>query len=198
MGKSKFVYIFFFNAQQIHLTWDEFSSYMQYDNFAPRGNIYSIADTRLDQFGGALEFINFILEKHSSNTFLYPNDLDLITSSNGIADKMYDEGSIVQITLNAHERNPQAREACIRHYNNEYKCEICGFRFIDRYGENGRYIIQVHHLNPVAEKRGEYLLDPKMDLIPVCPNCHAFIHSRKVPYSIQEVKELLSNLMNSK
>ena len=31
-----------------------------------------------------------------------------------------------------------------------------------------------------------------IDLAPVCPNCHAVIHSRSTPYSISEVREMLS------
>jgi predicted HNH restriction endonuclease len=37
----------------------------------------------------------------------------------------------------------------------------------------------------------EYVVDPVADLRPVCPNCHAVLHSRRPAYSIEEVRGLL-------
>ena len=39
--------------------------------------------------------------------------------------------------------------------------------------------------------RAEYRLDPIRDLRPVCPNCHAVIHRREPPFSIEEIKHML-------
>jgi hypothetical protein len=34
-------------------------------------------------------------------------------------------------------------------------------------------------------------VDPVNDLKPVCPNCHAMIHRRTPPYSLEELRGLL-------
>ena len=37
----------------------------------------------------------------------------------------------------------------------------------------------------------DYEVDPVRDLRPVCPNCHAVLHRREPPYSLDEVREFL-------
>jgi 5-methylcytosine-specific restriction protein A len=32
-----------------------------------------------------------------------------------------------------------------------------------------------------------YIVDPVKDLEPVCPNCHAMLHRKDPPYSIEEL-----------
>jgi 5-methylcytosine-specific restriction protein A len=44
------------------------------------------------------------------------------------------------------------------------------------YGKLGEGFIEVHHLRPLGDGKGERETDPTKDLIPVCPNCHAMIH----------------------
>lgn len=103
----------------------------------------------------------------------------------------YPEGSKHQITVNAYERNSVARKECIRIHG--YVCGICGFEFGDFYGEEFAKIIHVHHIKPLNEIDDRYEVDPEKDLIPVCPNCHAVIHSRKAEvYSIEEMKEIIA------
>jgi 5-methylcytosine-specific restriction protein A len=101
----------------------------------------------------------------------------------------YYEGATKHITVNIYERSAKARKACIEHYG--VGCFVCGFNFKSVYGDTGDGFIHVHHLKPLSEVGEEYKLDPKKDLRPVCPNCHAMIH-RKIPaYTIEEMKQLL-------
>lgn len=46
-------------------------------------------------------------------------------------------------------------------------------------------------MTALAEIQREYVIDPIRDLRPVCPNCHLIIHSKKEPFTIQEVIEML-------
>jgi 5-methylcytosine-specific restriction protein A len=101
----------------------------------------------------------------------------------------YYEGALQQITINAYERNPKARSACIEHY--EARCIVCGFDFEENYGEIGKDFIHVHHLKPLGEVGAEYKIDPINDLCPVCPNCHAMLHRRMPPFSISELRAKL-------
>jgi 5-methylcytosine-specific restriction protein A len=99
------------------------------------------------------------------------------------------EGASKAIKVNAYERNPQARNACIEHYS--VRCIVCGMNFQEKYGDIGKGFIHVHHIKPLGEIGAEYRVDPLNDLCPVCPNCHAMLHMRKPPYSVKELKSML-------
>jgi len=104
--------------------------------------------------------------------------------------EVFVEGAARKITVNAYERNAEARSRCIACHG--FKCFICSFDFGVSYGELLEGFIHVHHLRPLSEIDGEYEVDPIEDLRPVCPNCHAVIHRRKPPFSIDEVKAMLA------
>lgn len=104
------------------------------------------------------------------------------------APKEYFEGRRYGTSLTRIERNPSARAVCIAHHGRA--CSCCGMRFEKRYGKEARNLIVVHHLKPIAYSSGRQRVDPIRDLRPVCPNCHAVLHLRNPPYSIEEVKAL--------
>ena len=99
------------------------------------------------------------------------------------------EGATAQITINAYERNTKARKLCIDHCGLD--CCICGFNFKAVYGDAASGLIHIHHLKPLSQIRQEYEVDPIKDLRPVCPNCHAVIHTKEPAYTINETKVLL-------
>lgn len=99
------------------------------------------------------------------------------------------EGLAKQITVNAYERNPKARQQCIAFHG--AKCCICGFSFKRVYGEVAEGYIHVHHITPLSKSDGERSVDPVEDLRPVCPNCHAVIHLGGTCRTIEEVRRLL-------
>lgn len=105
------------------------------------------------------------------------------------------EGAKKQITVNAYERNPRARIACINHYrkknNGRLKCEICGFDFGETYGDEFIEKIHIHHLLEVSSIGTEYEVNPIEDLIPICPNCHLIAHSKKPAYTPDEIRKML-------
>jgi 5-methylcytosine-specific restriction enzyme A len=103
------------------------------------------------------------------------------------AHKLY-EGAARAVTLNVYERNPRARQLCIAHYG--ATCWICRFDFGREYGPAADGFIHVHHLRPIAELAEEYEVDPVADLRPVCPNCHAVLHRKSPPYTMEEVQEM--------
>lgn len=105
-------------------------------------------------------------------------------------DETFVEGAKKQITVNAYERNPLARQKCLDHYG--YNCSVCGFNFSERYGEIGKNFIHVHHLKEISQIGEEYEIDPIKDLRPVCPNCHAMLHRRKPAFTIEELKEIMN------
>lgn len=102
----------------------------------------------------------------------------------------YSEGSIINTHCMGYERNQKARKECINHYG--YKCMICGFDFEKKYGELGRNYIEVHHITPLASIKKEYIIDPIIDLVPVCSNCHSIIHRSNPIVKIDEMKSVVS------
>ncbi len=103
------------------------------------------------------------------------------------------EGATSRVTVNAYERNTEARKLCIEYYGTT--CIVCGVDLGERYGEAAEGLIHVHHLVLLSEIGEKYLVDPIKDLRPVCPNCHAVIHRRNPPYLIAEVKKMLKSRM---
>ncbi len=96
------------------------------------------------------------------------------------------EGSVRRVAVNAYERDSAARAACIAHWGVE--CRVCGINFEGVYGKIGKGFIHVHHRVPMSSIGREYEIDPIDDLAPVCPNCHAMLHSTNPPFSLEELK----------
>lgn len=100
-------------------------------------------------------------------------------------DDNYLEGAKEIVTVNRYERDPRARQQCIKHYGSN--CSVCDCNFEKLYGEIGTGFIHVHHLTPLANIGKKYEVYAIRDLRPVCPNCHAMLHQRTPPYSIEEL-----------
>lgn len=101
----------------------------------------------------------------------------------------FHEGAAVEVLVNVYERDPRARRKCIEHFG--ASCSVCGFDFGAIFGEIGEGFIHVHHLRKLSDIGIEYEFNPIQDLRPVCPNCHAMLHRRDPPYTIDELRELL-------
>jgi 5-methylcytosine-specific restriction enzyme A len=102
----------------------------------------------------------------------------------------YSEGARCTVTINAYERNPKARAACITHHG--HVCAVCGFDFGRVYGTFAEGFIHVHHITPIGEVGKEYEINPKTDLIPVCPNCHAMIHRTEPALTVEQLRNHLN------
>ncbi|MEI6858502.1 MAG: hypothetical protein V5788_01710 [Shewanella sp.] len=103
----------------------------------------------------------------------------------------FTEGAVKQVTVNAYERNPKARAACIAKY--EAICWVCDFNFEAIYGAIGKGFIHVHHKRDLATIGESYQVDPINDLIPVCPNCHAMLHKEVPAMSIEKLKRIIQS-----
>jgi 5-methylcytosine-specific restriction protein A len=101
----------------------------------------------------------------------------------------YYEGAGVEVTVNKYERDAGARAACIAKYG--AVCSVCQFDFQKTYGSIGEGFIHVHHLVPLSSIRASYCVNPTKDLRPICPNCHAMVHRRSPPYSINRLRKML-------
>lgn len=99
------------------------------------------------------------------------------------------EGKVRQVLVNTYERNPAARAKCIAHYGTT--CSVCSFDFGTTYGEIGEGFIHVHHLREISSIGNEYEVDPIEDLRPVCPNCHAMLHTDRPALTIDSLRQFL-------
>lgn len=107
-----------------------------------------------------------------------------------IADNsIFTEGAIKQVTVSSYERCLKARKTCLDKHG--YNCKVCRFSFLDVYGDIGKNFIHVHHIKPLAGISEKYEVKPTKDLVPVCPNCHAMLHTQSPPLSIDELKVIL-------
>ena len=104
------------------------------------------------------------------------------------------EGIKKSVVVNRIERNRNAREMCISHHGT--RCAVCGFDFGEVYGDIGKGYIHVHHVVPLSNINSEYRVDPLADLVPVCPNCHAMLHRKEPPYTVDELRHILHQNAN--
>ena len=102
----------------------------------------------------------------------------------------YLEGASKTITVNAYERSREARAKCIEHHG--WACGVCGYDMAKLYGTLGQGVIHVHHLRELAALGKEYKVDPIIDLRPVCPNCHAILHTSSPAMTIKQLRKVLS------
>lgn len=100
------------------------------------------------------------------------------------------EGQVNIQTVLTRERSQRNRQLCLGIHGEV--CGICGFNPIEVYGDAGS-IIEVHHKQPLGNLSNPELYDPKNDLIPLCPNCHRAVHTKRpVPWTPDQIKEKLT------
>ncbi len=93
------------------------------------------------------------------------------------------EGAKVVYYTTRYERNPLLREEAIalrkEQCEGRLTCCVCGFDFLDAYGEIGKDFIKVHHLVPLSSYGEEVVVTPETDLVCLCSNCHSMVHRKK-------------------
>jgi 5-methylcytosine-specific restriction enzyme A len=108
--------------------------------------------------------------------------------------RTYPEGAQSPTIVNRYERSKAARQDCILHYRNlrgATLCEACGFNFEACYGELGAGFIHVHHIVKQADIGAGYQVNPRVDLVPLCPNCHAMAHRGKEVLTLVQLKAII-------
>jgi hypothetical protein len=115
-----------------------------------------------------------------ANPIEYPSEIDA---------RQFVEGESSVVTVNRYERDGAARRECIKYFG--CQCIVCGFDFLNTYGSIGKGFIHVHHLVPVAQIGKRYQVVPNRDMCPVCPNCHEMLHTKKPPFTIEEMRAIL-------
>lgn len=99
------------------------------------------------------------------------------------------EGGAFQELVTRYERSASNRAACIEIFGP--KCKVCGFDFETEFGDIGAGFIEVHHTELVSRLEAGTVLDPSIDLVPLCANCHRMAHRRIPPYETGELRAIL-------
>lgn len=139
----------------------------------------------------AYSFAKAFYDRTTSQLFLSQGEVEALAPPES-DDSRYMEGWRVAVLVERIERDAKARRKCIDHFG--ASCMVCGFDFEDHYGSLGKGFIHVHHHRlQLASTRGRHKIDPIKDLVPLCPNCHAMIHSQKQMLSVEELKDSIAS-----
>jgi predicted HNH restriction endonuclease len=102
----------------------------------------------------------------------------------------FPEGKEIYKLHKSKERNRELiRLAKEQHLQKDKKlcCQVCGFSFLDTYGEIGQGFIEAHHIFPISLLKEE--TETKIeDLALVCSNCHRMLHRRRPWLTIKDLK----------
>lgn len=102
------------------------------------------------------------------------------------------EGAKVEYYVTKYERKSKLRLEAIDFHG--LNCSVCNINFEKKYGELGKGFIEVHHIKPLYSLEGETKVNPKTDLVPLCPNCHRMIHrQRDSIMTVDELRDIIGN-----
>ncbi len=172
---------------------DDFLTWIRRDD-GEAGHVRAVASLKqhLEYYfglkGDKLASHRAILAKHEALLPALPDFFDSPEEVPSSATHL--EGKVRQVLVNSYERNPKARTKCISHYG--AICSVCAFDFGMAYGKIGEGFIHVHHLKEISSIAEEYEVDPIEDLRPVCPNCHAMLHTQRPALTIEMLKSFFT------
>lgn len=98
---------------------------------------------------------------------------DVVNSVSG-EDPGVPEGRVRHVHLEQRCRNSRYARECKE--RDKYRCQVCGFRFEDWYGDilGKQKFAEAHHTMQLSQLRGQTHVK-KTDLITVCANCHRML-----------------------
>lgn len=83
------------------------------------------------------------------------------------------EGILREVRYLMKSRDPRIAEQ--RKLIDDFTCQVCRFRLMV---DDGRYVIDVHHLNPLGAL-ADVTVTSVEDLVCLCPTCHRIAHINK-------------------
>jgi hypothetical protein len=107
----------------------------------------------------------------------------------------FPEGKEVYRLHRSRERNPKVTEAAKRKRIEQdplLRCEICGFSFVEAYGQLGQGFAEAHHAVPISQQLGE--IETRVeDIALVCSNCHRMLHRCRPWLGMKELGKLMKS-----
>lgn len=101
-----------------------------------------------------------------------------------------EEGGFALVLSRRYERSRLNRKVAIELHGR--KCSVCRFSFDETYGPLSDGYVEIHHLVPVSKMQVPKTLDPRVDLVPLCANCHRMVHRAWPPLSPEELRRVIS------
>ncbi len=143
----------------------------------------------------------YLLENINNFTFILDNNFNE-KQRKEIIEKDYsnliiEEGFTTFSQVRTKLRSRKLVEIAKKHYsqNGKIYCSACNFNFEIFYGEIGKGYVEIHHLNPIFAREGnfEQSINEALDgVVPVCANCHRIIHRKNDQLlSIPSLQELI-------
>ena len=86
----------------------------------------------------------------------------------------------------------QIKQAWLESYGGRLPCGVCGFDFVEAYGEIGAGFAEAHHVVPLADAPADGRPMRVEDLMIVCANCHRMLHRGPEFLSVEELRGRLS------
>ena len=178
---------------------NKFASSTRYDvlfegkRFAPKAVVGIAAAQVLGEelapfdFKGGLKSKCFRVLESNGFEIVTKGDVDPFPEE--VDDEFHLEGGSSVVKVNRYERDIEARKKCIKYYGTS--CQVCRLAFNEKYGTIGDGFIHVHHIVPIASIGHQYVVNSIQDLRPVCPNCHAMLHKRQPPFTIEELRSII-------
>lgn len=102
-------------------------------------------------------------------------------------EKTFSEGAEKTKYASYYERNRYARAECLAIHG--FECSVCENLMENLYGKIANKFVHVHHLMKVSDMGEDYRVNPKKDMVPVCPNCHSIIHLAEPMLTISQARE---------
>ncbi len=102
------------------------------------------------------------------------------------ADEMAAEGMPVDVVSRRYERKAVNREICLSLRGR--RCYCCNMDFGEVYGSSADGFIEVHHITAASEMGPNYRLNPAIELVPLCSNCHSVVHLSIPAKSVEELR----------
>ncbi|MDX2004032.1 MAG: hypothetical protein SFU83_02040 [Meiothermus sp.] len=138
------------------------------------------------------EFVEYI-KVRTGIAVPQPNYVDITYRPSAVDERLV-EGAVQTRLVTIYGRDPKARKECLEYYGTT--CYVCQMIMEQVYGDIGKNVIHVHHEIPISTQKESHSVNPIEDLKPVCPNCHAVLHSKAPPYSLEEVRQAFLSKRN--
>jgi 5-methylcytosine-specific restriction protein A len=136
----------------------------------PRGYCLGVDITRTEAINKYLEIVEYSVKTKQGQVVNKSNyDLSVL------------EGQIQESRLLGKTRNREIVKQ--RKIKDNNTCQACGYSK----RVNDLYVVECHHKNPLLKET----ITSIEDLVCLCPNCHRIAHTRKKPFTVEEIKRFV-------
>lgn len=193
-GEQRFPLIIFLKGNLTNYRWISFCENLGYKtNWNPAGNTYRVQHERLitSPYGDEEGLIRAV---SGHDIPLEPETVAADVPLQDLAELDFhdEEGRVALRQHLQRERSARLVQAFKRALG-DFSCCVCGFDFLNAYGELGRRFIEAHHVKPVAELEPNEAVRLE-DLVPVCSNCHRMLHRRHPTLGWRELRDLVGEM----